>query len=250
MAPYLIVKTGSTLASILPTHGDFDAWIPALMEVATSEVQTIEVHLGESLPAPETLAEHLRGIIVTGSAAMVTDRAPWSVATGTWLLAAHEQRIPIFGICYGHQLLADHLGGQVTRNPRGRQIGTVALTLTEEGTSDPLFAAARDNASMLVQTTHLEAVTALPPSAIRLAQSPLDDNHAFRIGETTWGVQFHPEFSAAVTAGYVEGRRAEIEAEGLDYGAIRAGVRDTGHGRAMLRAFRALADQHFLKRIA
>lgn len=245
MAPYLIVKTGTTLAPLIPSHGDFESWIASFMEVDATAVTTIEVQRHAKLPDPQTLTGRVRGVIVTGSAAMVTERAPWSVATGMWLEQVHARRIPIFGICYGHQLLADHLGGQVARNPSGRQIGTVELSLTQEGQVDPLFAAVQGAAPLLVQATHVEAVTKLPREAVRLATSPLDANHAFRIGDTTWGVQFHPEFSESVSAGYVEGRREAIEDEGLDYAKIRSGVRDTGHGRALLAAFRAFADAHF-----
>ncbi len=233
MKPILIVKTGSTLEAIAVRRGDFEAWFVEGLGPAAGPTRVANVQLGEGLPGPDEVA----GVVVTGSPAMVSDREPWSEAAAHWLAATVRAELPVLGVCYGHQLLAHGLGGQVGPNPKGREVGTVEVRL-ERAEGDPLFAGLPD--TLTVQTTHVESVIELPPGAERRGRSDLDGNHAFRVGEHAWGVQFHPEFDAEITRGYIDGRTADILAEGLDPDALRAGLRDSDHGRILLERFATL----------
>lgn len=56
---------------------------------------------------------------------MVTDHGPWSEYTAMWLRETVEQHTPVLGTCYGHQMLAYALGGEVGNNPHGYETGTV-----------------------------------------------------------------------------------------------------------------------------
>jgi GMP synthase (glutamine-hydrolysing) len=230
MRPLLILKTGETLPDISARRGDFEAWISAALGLDASDVATTRVHLGETPPP----ARDISGVIVTGSPALVSEREPWSERAGEWLLEVMAAQRPVLGICYGHQLLAQALGGEVGRNPRGREIGTVEVRL--EGTQgDALLG---DLAGPLkVHATHVESVLSLPAEAVPLGQNSADPHHAFRIGAITWGVQFHPEFDADIMRGYIMGRRAELEAEGIDADRLLSEVADTPHGGAILARF-------------
>jgi GMP synthase (glutamine-hydrolysing) len=175
-------------------------------------------------------------VVVTGSAAMVTDGEAWSEAVAVWLGVAVEARTPLLGICFGHQLLAHALGGRVGRNPRGREIGSVDVTFRAQ--PDPLLDILPVRARL--QTTHVESVVELPPGVRSLAWSALDPHHAFRVGEWAWGVQFHPEFDADVSRRYLRARRAQLLAEGLDPDALLAACGDAPHGTALLGRFAQL----------
>jgi len=232
--PLLIVKTGSTLPAIATRRGDFEDWILGGMRLDAAAARVVRVDRDEALPSPG----EVRGVVVTGSAAMVSDRAPWSERTGQWLARATEAGTPILGICYGHQLLAHALGGRVGMNPRGREIGTIDVTLTEAGERDALLGVLPRR--FRVQATHLEAVLELPPGARVLAANALDPHQAFAIDDRCWAVQFHPEADAEIITGYIAARAALIREEGQDPDALIARATDTAHGAAILRRFAEL----------
>ena len=198
--PFLIVETGQPVAS-MRRHRGFPHWIRVAAGLNRDEAVVINVEHGEALPSREGFA----GAIVTGSGAMVTDRAPWSERSADWLREAAHARLPLFGICYGHQLLAHALGGEVGDHPGGREMGTIALELHPSAAEDPLFAGLPTQ--FPAQATHLQTVLRAPEGATVLARSTHDACHAFRWGDRAWGVQFHPEFSATHMLGYVRARR-------------------------------------------
>jgi GMP synthase (glutamine-hydrolysing) len=149
----------------------------------------------------------------------------------------------VLGICYGHQLLAHALGGRVDWNPRGREMGTVAIELHEDARHDPLFHALP--ARFHAQATHLQSVTTPPPGAAVLARSALDDCHAFRWGASAWGLQFHPEFSTTHMRGYIAARRDALSGEGLCHRRMMASVRPSPAARRLLHRFvRHAAHRH------
>jgi len=146
--------------------------------------------------------------------------------------------VPVFGICFGHQLLAQALGGQVAKNPRGREIGTVEVRVLGE---DPLLEPALG--SFQANMTHIDSVIELPPNARCLARTELDDNAIVRFAENAWGVQFHPEMDAEIASHYVRARRDAMLAEGLDADRIAATLADTPRSRAMIQRFAECVSQ-------
>lgn len=230
----LLLQVGHTFEEIARERGDYDHWFREGLGLKESELEVAPVCDGAPLPS----AFDYDGVVVTGSWAMVTDREPWSEASAEYLREAVARALPVLGVCYGHQLLAHALGGLVGYNPVGRNAGSTEVELTEAGRDDALF---RNFASPLVlQVSHSQRVLDLPAEAVRLARCERDPNHAFRVGENAWGVQFHPEFSAETSRDYVRIRAGTIAAEGLDPDALIANVRDSAHGSQLLRRFRAL----------
>lgn len=236
MKRFVIVKTGDTLPELRKQRGDFEAWIAAGMGLELEELLVCDVARGAVLPDPRVPL----GIVVTGSSAMVTEHETWSERSAAWLADACRHGTPMLGICYGHQLLAYALGGRVDQNPRGRQIGTVPVTLRGDAKNDPLLGSLPPEA--LFHATHVQSVLELPPGARWLASSAGDPHHAFALGTAAWGVQFHPEFDAEIIENYLETRRAIIEREGIDVDAKLALVRQAPEGARLLRRFRWLAE--------
>jgi GMP synthase (glutamine-hydrolysing) len=234
MDPLLIVKTGTTLFSISTRRGDFEDWIGTRMGVDRERLTVASVFEGADLPRPENLA----GVVITGSAAMVSHREPWSERTAAWLRDAVRCETPVLGICYGHQLLAHAMGGRVGPNPRGREIGTIRVQLEESATRDSLLGGF--TGSVRIHVSHLESVLELPGEAVRLGTSDDDPNAAFSVGPTAWGVQFHPEFDVDVMRGYIEGRREQLCGEGIDADERLDQVAECPDGAALLRRFSRL----------
>lgn len=232
----LILQTGTTLPQLAARRGDFAAWFVRAAGLPRCDVDTVRVDRGEALPS----AGRFAAVLVTGSASMVTERSDWSERTAAWLASAvHSNAVSVLGICYGHQLLAHGLGGRVDWNPRGRQIGTQSLQTTAPATTDPLFAAVAPG--FRAQTTHQQSVVEVPPGAQVLAGSARDPHQALRFGERAWGLQFHPEFSAGIMAGYIRGRRERLVSEGLDPVRLLRECGPTPQARWLLRSFVRLA---------
>src|SRR4051812_5534901 len=157
----LVVQTGTTAL-----HGDYPRWFERALG---RELPVVRAHQGEPLgPALDRVRPH--GIIVTGSPLSVMEEAPWMLQLGADLLRIGDRGTPVLGVCFGHQLLGRVAGGAVVQNPRGREIGTVRVRLTEEARRDPLFSWAPTD-EIDVQATHMDAVDPQPAGAVLLASN-------------------------------------------------------------------------------
>ena len=228
--PFLILETGQPVPS-MRRHRGFPHWIRVAAGLGRDEAVVVNVAGGDALPGRDGFA----GAIVTGSGAMVTDRAQWSERSAQWLGEAAHAGLPLFGICYGHQLLAHALGGEVGDNPAGREMGTVAIELHADAARDPLFGGLPSQ--FPAQATHLQSVLRTPEGATVLARSAQDGCHAFRWGASAWGVQFHPEFSLTHMRGYVDAKHDALAREGRCARRLSRTITATPHARRVLRRF-------------
>jgi GMP synthase (glutamine-hydrolysing) len=166
---------------------------------------------------------------------MITDDLPWSVKTEKWIPSLIENGIPFFGICYGHQLLARAGGGSAGFHPHGREIGTVKIQILPEGKDDVLFGALPR--FIPAHAVHAQTVLRLPPGAVRLALNSHESNHAFRLGDCAWGVQFHPEYNVDIMRSYIEEQKDELESAGFDVSELINGVVQTSDAAGILENF-------------
>lgn len=228
-APLCILVTGDPVAKTRERAGGFAHLVRSrLSGVWGNGCVEVDARVEDSLPD----LRQFSGLIVTGSASSVTERAPWMLRAEQYLSQAVESRHPVLGICFGHQLLGQALGGQVQRNPRGREMGTVRLTIVAD---DPLLDRSIEPA--LAHATHVDSVTVLPPGAQILARTELEPHAALRFGDRAWGVQFHPEFDERVMADYIETRAELLTEEGRDPARLLAAVSPAQAGASVLRRF-------------
>jgi GMP synthase (glutamine-hydrolysing) len=227
--PIVILRAGDVAPPVAARFGQFPEWI--VRTVGAEWGGTWEVHdVRTDAPLPEIGA--VAAFVMTGSSSSVTERAPWMLRGEAYVREIASAGVPLLGICFGHQLIAQALGGEVTRNPRGREIGTVHVRRLAE---DSLLDGAGEE--FTVNATHVDTVARLPAGARVLASSELEPTQAFAVGERIRGVQFHPEMSGEAMRAYVEARAQLIAAEGGDAGALLAGVGEAAGGAEMLRRF-------------
>jgi GMP synthase (glutamine-hydrolysing) len=136
-------------------------------------------------------------VVVTGSKASVYADEEWIPPLLDWLAEAAARDVPILGVCFGHQALAEALGGRVEAMD-GYEIGYREVAHS----GDRLFEGVPE--TFLTFTTHRDAVVELPPGAERTASNDYGV-HGFRAGHS-FGVQFHPEYDVATAREVTEGK--------------------------------------------
>lgn len=207
MHEIVILQMGSTYEPLIRQIGDFDKWvfnkIPQKMQKFTTVVNS------EQFP-DYILSNNPRAILITGSHGMVTEATNVELKCFDALKKAicrpkELKNTPaVFGICYGHQLLAHLLGGKAAQRVDGPEIGLVDIEFSANG--DPLFQK-YDKKSMPFFAVHYQCAQKLPQNAKLLASSTSEMHHAFRVdgyGAPIYGVQFHPEFPMEACVYYDE----------------------------------------------
>ena len=232
-----IIKTGSTYPSIREKLGDFEQWTLSALDPGELPVRVLDVEKNPELPA----AEECRGLVITGSHAMVTDSLPWSRKLEKWIPDLVDKSIPILAVCYGHQLLARAMGGKVDYHPGGIESGTKELFLHGPTSKDFLLADAP--AGFKAHTDHSQTVVGLPKGAVSLAHSAHESHHVFRIGNRAWGVQFHPEFTAEIMELYILEQENRLRLAGLDPEKLLDEVRETPGAMQIARRFAGFVRQ-------
>ena len=228
----LVLVTGDPVPPARARRGSFvDLLRQAAPAFGTHRWVAHDVRGGDELPP---LGGEM-AVIITGSALSVTEALPWKEAVSARLRELVTAEVPVLGICFGHQLLAHALGGRVSTNPRGREMGSAPFTLLED---DEVLGA---RGSFLVNNTHVDSVVELPPGSRVLGHTALEPHAALRFGPCAWGVQFHPEIDAEVLRDYFVVRRPTLLAEGFDVEASERALRDAPDSAGTIGRFLELA---------
>jgi GMP synthase (glutamine-hydrolysing) len=171
---------------------------------------------GANLPDPAGLQTY-DGVVLTGSALNLYDATPEIRRQVDLMRSVYASGTPAFGSCWGIQIGAVAAGGDVVRNPRGREIGFARrIAPTDAGRAHPMLAGRP--AAYDAPAIHLDTVTVAPQGCTVLASNSYSDIQAAEIaheGGTFWGVQYHPEFSLGELAVILERRMEILVAEGF-----------------------------------
>ena len=182
-----------------------------------------------ALPQGEAL-EGYDGIAITGSALHVYAGGPEVMRQVDLVRAALATGTPMFGSCWGLQVIAAAAGGTVRKNPKGREIGFGrGIRLTEAGRKHPMYAGKLDVFN--APTVHLDEIETVPPGTTVLATNAVSAVQSAEIrtnGSVVWAVQYHPEYPLRELAAIVRRIGTRLIGEGFfkDEGDMLSFARD------------------------
>jgi GMP synthase (glutamine-hydrolysing) len=222
MPPRLLVCEGNTAelrAKQVAAGGQImsDGYADLLRELLPGAVVDICYPADPGTNLPIGGLEGYDGVAITGSALNVYDGGP--EVTGQIELAREvlKTKTPLFGSCWGLQVVTVAAGGTVRPNPKGREIGIGRrIALTQAGRTHPMY---RGKGSVFdAVTVHLDEVEILAPGTTVLAANAQSDVQAAEIvvdGAVAWGTQYHPEFSLGDMAAIVRRYGSRLMREGF-----------------------------------
>jgi GMP synthase-like glutamine amidotransferase len=189
MPKITIVETGVVSPKARARHGSFPQMFERLLGGADASASFATVRLmdGEALPDPEGL----EAILITGSPAGVYEDLDWIAPLERFVRAAYDARIPMAGVCFGHQLIAQALGGTVAKSEKGWGIGRHVYDVTPGN-------GVIDADKIAVAASHQDQVIEPPAGATTIFRSTFTPHAGILYANgTAMSVQPHPEFTAA-----------------------------------------------------
>lgn len=191
-----ILQTGHVANEIHDKHGDYARMFAKLLQGHGFDFRTWNV-VDSEFPEDPGDAD---GWLVTGSRHGAYEAHPWIPRLEGFLRDRYGQD-PIVGVCFGHQILAQALGGKVEKFPGGWCVGRTQYTMRDS--SEPVT----------LNAWHQDQVTGLPEEASVLASSDFCENAILSYGPHAYSIQPHPEFGHSLVEALIELRGVGIVPE-------------------------------------
>jgi GMP synthase (glutamine-hydrolysing) len=157
--------------------------------------QLDSLNLSRTIPPLDVLEPYDALFIGGAGEYSATDDYDWTLSMLELVRKAYREKFPTFGSCWGHQIIARALGGDVIHDPSLAEMGCLPVILTEAGKKDRLFGAYPE--TFLANMGHHDRIRTLPPGGIDLAGSETQPYEAFRMADSPmFGTQFHSELDA------------------------------------------------------
>lgn len=188
-----ILQTGHSPDSIREKHGDYDELFKRYLAGRGFAFATFAVVDGKFPNAPQSAD----GWIITGSRFGAYEDHDWLPPLEQFLRETFEAGLPIFGVCFGHQILAQALGGKVEKFTGGWSVGPATYESTVFGRQ-----------SMVAW--HQDQVTAPPKMADVIGTSDFCENAILAYGDQALTIQPHPEFTAEFMGALLDARGAAL----------------------------------------
>ncbi|MEM9533398.1 MAG: type 1 glutamine amidotransferase [Pseudomonadota bacterium] len=185
-ARYGIIEPGLVRGPLREQFGDYPGMVKQLLEshLAPGQFDVASIVTGAALPPPMAF----KGYIIMGSVHGVCDGLPWFPALAEWIRQVAAHKIPLVGICFGHQAIAQALGGEVGRSPGGWSVGVCDYQLVHSSAGGVVSGYA----------FHQDQVLESPPAATTILNADNCPLAGFVYEHAPiFSVQFHPEFGDA-----------------------------------------------------
>lgn len=194
-----ILQTGHAPDPMIGPFGDYDQLFEKLLSGNDFDFEVYPVVDGVFPEGPEAA----EGWIVTGSRHGAYEDHPWIPPLEQLIRAIKDRGLPMIGVCFGHQIIAQALGGKVEKFSGGWSIGRTEYML--------------DGEPVVLNAWHQDQVTELPEGARVLGGNEFCENAVLAYGDSIWTVQPHPEFSPDFVGELIESRgRGNVPDDLLD----------------------------------
>ncbi len=195
-----ILETGRPPEQLAPQYGDYPSMFARLLADDDFEFESYAALDGELPDSPRACD----GWVITGSKFGVYEGHPWIAQLEEFLRQAYAEGVPIVGICFGHQILAQALSGKVEKFTGGWDVGKTAYRIENaEGGEDELK----------MHAWHQDQVTELPEGARVIGSTPFCKYAALAYDNKALTIQPHPEFAEGYVRDLIESRRGILPAE-------------------------------------
>lgn len=228
MGAVALIECGAPPATLIARHGDYPAMFRRLLGEGF-ETRTFRAQAGE-LPDPRAFDAAL----ITGSPSGVYDDDPWIGTLLDWIQRAKGQT-GLIGVCFGHQAMAQALGGRVEKSDKGWGVG---LHRYDVVSAEPWMTPARE--SVAIPVSHQDQVVGKPVDARVILRSAFTPFAGLAWDADAVSLQGHPEFTPDFAGALADGRRGRIGDAIVD-SALQSLTRpnDTGEVGQWLRGFAA-----------
>jgi GMP synthase (glutamine-hydrolysing) len=189
---FAVLKAGTANPEARKRLGDCGEMFISLL---SDPGETWDVYDVEHGVFPEDVSSH-EGYVITGSRYSVYEDRPWIKELLELVREIYRREIRLVGVCFGHQVAALALGGEVGLNPKGWDMGLKELTLTDAAKGLRSFQGVPNPTRILV--SHMDVVTRMPDRAVRLAYSERTEFEMFMLGRSVLSLQGHPEYDGEV----------------------------------------------------
>jgi GMP synthase-like glutamine amidotransferase len=202
-----ILEAGRAPGGLSEAYPRYPDMFVSLLSKADDSLRFEAVALVDGAAPPDV--EGCEAVLITGSPAGVYDATPWMDPLRSFIRQAFAAKTPMVGVCFGHQIIADALGGDVRKSAKGWGVGRHTYAL---GGRRAWMANAGEAISLSV--SHQDQVITPPVGAVTLAQSSHTEHAMLAYeGAPVISLQGHPEFSDAFVAALWSARRGKALSE-------------------------------------
>jgi GMP synthase-like glutamine amidotransferase len=216
MTRVTIIETGIVSPKNRERHGSYPQMFERMIGNADAAVTFDTVSIPAGAPLPDI--KGLEAILITGSSAGVYDDLDWIAPLEAFVRAAHQNKVPMVGVCFGHQLIAQALGGSARKSEKGFGLGRHVYDIAPDN-------GVIDGSRIALACSHQDQVITPPAGASTILSSAFTPHAGLLYaGGTTFSVQAHPEFTVGFALACCEMVRSKGDAPESIVGSAEASL--------------------------